>query len=401
LRKKVVIIGSGRSGRGMLGELYDREGYEIIFADPKTHLTEGLREQGYYTVQMTNLKEGTRQERKITGYRTVNTVTERQQYMEALADTDLVSTALRPEDFDSALDDLSEAIQFRMSHGIKGRLMITLGANYVGLREYFETGLQKRLLGEAYSYYKDTVILVMSIVNRKNLLPDILEQTEDTFRIIGDDKAILRVDNIPELENDFSRPDFFRLEQGLDGAMAIKIWAGNLVQCSMAFVALTKGITNTYDAAYDMQASQMAYYASVEGYQAVMAQYGLPPRNEDQARQPVTVFRTKHFSDSLYRIVRDPIRKLGKNDRFIGPALCCVKHGIIPYFITRCCAYVFLYENEKDEQSMRLRTYLRNNGIERTVCRFCSLNLDNKDEHIVYQLIINGYRDICGTNPIE
>lgn len=29
----VLIIGSGRSGRGMLGELYHKAGFHIVFAD--------------------------------------------------------------------------------------------------------------------------------------------------------------------------------------------------------------------------------------------------------------------------------------------------------------------------------------------------------------------------------
>ena len=33
MSRTVVIIGAGRSGRGMLGELYSRSGFHIIFAD--------------------------------------------------------------------------------------------------------------------------------------------------------------------------------------------------------------------------------------------------------------------------------------------------------------------------------------------------------------------------------
>ena len=49
----VTIIGSGRSGRGMLGELYDADNFSITFADIRPDLVEGLKKQGYYTVQMT------------------------------------------------------------------------------------------------------------------------------------------------------------------------------------------------------------------------------------------------------------------------------------------------------------------------------------------------------------
>lgn len=42
----VTIIGSGRSGRGMLGELYDADDFSITFADIRPDLVEGLKKHG-------------------------------------------------------------------------------------------------------------------------------------------------------------------------------------------------------------------------------------------------------------------------------------------------------------------------------------------------------------------
>ena len=42
----VTIIGAGRSGRGMLGEMfYQEKNYSIVFADIDTGLVQGLAEQ--------------------------------------------------------------------------------------------------------------------------------------------------------------------------------------------------------------------------------------------------------------------------------------------------------------------------------------------------------------------
>ena len=241
----------------------------------------------------------------------------------------------------------------------------------------------------------------MSIVNRKNLVPGAEEKNEDAFRIVGDDKSVLRVEDSDELRGMDCLPSFFRLERNLSAAMVIKIWSGNLVQCSMAFVALTYGITGSYEASLHPVASKYAYYAAAEGYAAVAAQYGLPPRTAEQARQPVTVFRTKSLDDSLFRIVREPIRKLGKNDRFIGPALCAVRHGVTPYYICRSCAYAYLYQNERDPQSLRLQEMLAEYGIRETVCRVSDLDPQLPEEKLVLDLIVSAYLDICREDPLR
>lgn len=65
----VLIIGSGRSGRGMLGELYHKAGFHIVFADNDPSLVNGLRAVGHYSVEMTDLKSGAKEESVITDLR--------------------------------------------------------------------------------------------------------------------------------------------------------------------------------------------------------------------------------------------------------------------------------------------------------------------------------------------
>lgn len=394
----VTIIGSGRSGRGMLGELYDADDFSITFADIRPDLVEGLKKQGYYTVQMTDLNCHNVKERIIRGFDVVDVKKERDRYLEEMIHSDFVSTALLPKDFDAVIEDLVAAVRLRREEGLLTPFFITLGANYVGLYEYFDSHIRAKLESSDLEYYEQYVHLLMSIVNRKNLLPPEEERKGDLYRIIGDNKPVLRVEKDQKLSQCKNLPTFFRMEENLGAAMAIKIWTGNLVQCSMAFVALRDGITDSYHASLHKKASEFAYYASVEGYQAVAEEYGLPPRDN---KKMVTIFRNPEFADSLYRIVREPIRKLGRNDRFIGPALCCMKHGILPYYITKCLAYGFCFWREEDPDSVMLHQFIETNGIEKAIIHFCQLDLDKKDEKIIYDLILNAYRELDSKDPLE
>ena len=46
---------------------------------------------------------------------------------------------------------------------------------------------------------------------------------------------------------------------------------------------------------------------------------------------PVIGLRT--YGNDVDRVCADPIRKLGHDERFIGPALLCLKYGMLPYFL--------------------------------------------------------------------
>jgi len=401
MRESVVIIGAGRSGRGMLGELYYKDKARITFADKDAGLTAGLRKQGYYTVKMSNMSSGESRETRVEGFQVLNTMTEHEAYIRSMCQADFISTALMPDAFDQVIGDLAEMIRMRMAAGNEKMLFITLGANYVGLYEYYDSGLRARLNPEERAYFDRCIRLVMSIVNRKNLLPPEQERTEDAYRVIGDDKPVLRVEDSEELRVCPNMPSFFRLEKNLSAAMVVKIWTGNLVQCSMAFVALAHGLTRSCEAAYHPVASRYAYYAAAEGYNGVAREYGLPSRTAEQAREPVAVFRTRNVDDSLFRIVREPIRKLGRNDRLIGPALCAAKQGILPYYICRSCAYAYLYQNEEDPQSVALQRLLGQKGIYAAVREVSQLDPEVAEEKLVLELIVNSYYDISGQDPLR
>lgn len=397
--KKVLIIGSGRSGRGMLGELLSHEEYEMTFSDIDNELTDGLKEQGYYTVKKTNLATKESEETRVEDFKVLNTIKDHEAYIHALATSDFVLTALKPDAFDQVIKDIVEAVRYRMTTNITYPTFITLGANYVGLYEKYSSGIYNMLSTDERKYFDSNIYLVMSIVNRKNRVPDVIGK--DKYRIEGDDKSVLRVEDIPQLVKCEYKPKFFKLEHNLSAAMAIKIWSGNVVQCTMAFVALSKNMTNSYEASMDLDASRIAYYAADEAYLGVAAEYGLSPRTDEQKKYPVTVFRNEKFSDSLYRIAREPIRKLGKNDRFIGPALCALKHGILPYYICLGAAYGFRYINNDEPESVELQEYIEQNGIENAILHYTNLDLENAHEKIIYELILNHYRNIVKTNPVK
>lgn len=137
MRESVVIIGAGRSGRGMLGELYYKDKARITFADKDAGLTAGLRKQGYYTVKMSNMSSGESRETRVEGFQVLNTVTEHEAYIRSMCQADFISTALMPDAFDQVIGDLAEMIRMRMAAGNEKMLFITLGANYVGLYEYY------------------------------------------------------------------------------------------------------------------------------------------------------------------------------------------------------------------------------------------------------------------------
>ena len=135
--EKVLIVGSGRSGRGMLGELYEKDGFLPVFADINKDLLNGLSKQGYYEVSMHDIKNNTNEIRRITHFETVDVIDEYEKYIMLIATVKYVSSALMTDAFDHFAKAISDAVKYRRKNHIMSDLYITLGANYVGLKQTF------------------------------------------------------------------------------------------------------------------------------------------------------------------------------------------------------------------------------------------------------------------------
>jgi mannitol-1-phosphate/altronate dehydrogenase len=105
-------------------------------------------------------------------------------------------------------------------------------------------------------------------------------------------------------------------------------------------------------------------------------------------------FSSPYFRDRIDRVVRQPIRKLGKGDRFLGPALLCLKHGIMPFFILRAAAYGFFVPSAGDEQAAKIEETLASMPLEDAVIKITTLDPSAPDEAIACRLLVGFVQEI-------
>jgi mannitol-1-phosphate 5-dehydrogenase len=79
-------------------------------------------------------------------------------------------------------------------------------------------------------------------------------------------------------------------------------------------------------------------------------------------------YENEELADSVERVARDPIRKLGPDDRLLGPAqLIRAERYFVPPHFALGIAGALLYRGQGDEQSLRLAELLGRDGIASTL----------------------------------
>lgn len=392
--KSVSVIGAGRTGRGSFGEQFFSEGgFHITFADIDAPLIEELRSQGWYTVEMKDFISGASTTVRVEGFDVVNTVTERDAFINALACSTYVAVAVFPSSFPQIAKDLADMVETRRSLGMTAPVAVILGGNYVGLSEYFSQAMGDILAARGAAPLESNVALLTSRANRKVAFRDCV--LYGRLPLVGDNKEVLLVDDRLPFGGGYDPPSFFQLGDA-GRAMAEKIWSDNLVHCSLGFAAACKGYEIVNQAVEDDNVRMLAYRAWLEGRKALNAEYGTPFLDEEQTQEMFDKFASPFFHDKTTRVVRQPIRKLSRNDRFIGPALLCLRHGIIPYAISRAAALGFCFKDPAVPQSLEIAQRLEHDGVEETVAGVCGLDPSEQNDRIVLGLIIGAVYENSG-----
>lgn len=395
----VVIIGSGRSGRGYIGELCYLEDYAITFADIDRDLVKKLKDKKQFT-SFKDKGNGEFEEIIVKGFNTVHVIDDYEAYQKALTEADFIFTATFNDAFDKIITDIQECIDNRVKNKVKRQVCLILGANYVGLYDYFDKAINERFNEVQLTYFKNYVVMVESVIYRISSFPSSEQYVKDNLSIQNENYNILRVNKKQiSLYEEKKLPDFFFLEEDTLRYMHLKIWKGNTMHCSLAFLGNYYGKECICDSANDDYISKQAYYAYEEAFKGLAKEYNL--LKDDDVKGFWEYYRDVNFKDSNLRVGNDPIRKLARNDRFIGPALLCMKNGITPVHICQNAAYGFYFKNNKDERNIKMMKLIQEKGIEKTIEEICQLDLSNRNEKIIFDLILAKYYDLQKSNPVD
>ena len=177
-----------------------------------------------------------------------------------------------------------------------------------------------------------------------------------------------------------------------------KLYTYNTIHAVYAYLGKQKRYQFIIESIQDQAIQQMAIEALNESSRALQKEFGYS--NEEMKewnRRVLKNMANPFLKDKIDRVGADPIRKLKKEDRLIGPALMCIRNGIMPYFLAKAVAAAFLFVSEEDQASSTIQEYLKNHSIKEAIREFCQL--DREVELI--QLISEHYQKFLNKITLE
>lgn len=319
-----VVFGAGSIGRGFVGSLFGAAGWKVTFVDVSPELVDRLNADGAYNqIIVDDDGDTTVRVDRVNAVLISDTAA----VVRALAEADLVATAVGAANLPSVAGLLAAGITARKTGGIPAPDVL-LCENLHDAPTVFRDLLAEHIGVEA----AERVGLAATSIGRMVPLPIPNES----------DLTAVRVEPYSFLPYDASAfnnalPDIPGLVPVVDGFGLYedrKLYVHNMGHCALALLGELRGHEFVWQAVEDVELRPIARNAMVETAMALSRMHGVGPgdllRHVDDL---LARFGNRRLADTTERVARDPVRKMAAGDRLIGAYVLCRRAGVTPSYV--------------------------------------------------------------------
>ena len=385
--KKVMHFGAGNIGRGFFGQLYHESGYHIIFVDIVKQVIDTINQQRQYPIWLVGEDVKKLVVTNISGI----PLNDEQSIIEASKHVNLISVSVGANNIKNLMPLLAKIIEKKFVADPSDFLNIIIGENMKNASGIVKQWILEQLSNEAKDFFNRNVGLVETVLSRMvPVVPEELKKQYPLIVLVEPYKTMPVAKNmfkghIPEIKN-------FLFVEDIEPYEAMKLYIHNFTHASFACAGHLKHYQFIWESVSDLKIKQAVDRAYLEIQQAINKKYGVSIEELDNYyRDLIERFLNKSLGDTISRVAREPLRKLGPHDRFIGAAKMCVEQNVIPEYVcffTACCLY---YDQPSDKESQQLQNLLNTKGIDYVLQEVSGLSCSDS----IFNMIKDRYVNFC------
>jgi mannitol-1-phosphate 5-dehydrogenase len=377
--KTAVQFGAGNIGRGFMGQLFFEAGYRTIFIEAQPDLVDKLNAAEEYSLRLLDAYSKQEIDMTITNISAV-TASDTDGVARSIEEADVISTAVGVKNLRSIAPVLAEGIRHRMQAGSdKSRtgtsetganpVDIYLCENILDAPCQLKEAVYENLSKEEQSRADELVGFVGTTVSRLVPATDPELAKNKPLLVVADSYHHLPFDGNankakpPEIEGLYPVNNF-------KAEVERKLFVYNLGHAALAYLGNLKRYTYVHETIADKEFYTVFSGALDESSKALLDLYpdDLDYVHHQSLRRDIDIrYGNPLLKDTITRVGRDPIRKLGPNDRLIGSLNLCLTQGVYPKRIAAISAAALCYDSSQDEEARRLQSMIAERGVEEVI----------------------------------
>lgn len=381
MMKKAVHFGAGNIGRGFIGSLLYKSGYDIYFVDVFKELVDNINKFKSYNIFI--LGNDIKRE-VVDGVKAIH-IDDEENLLKAIEDADVITTSVGVNNLYGIGEKLAYYLEKRFE---KNDLPLDIMACENAL---FATNILKD------SIYKNSSETLKKYLDEKVGFPNTaVDRIVPNVDIEKETPIDVAVEEFFEwdIEKDAVKGDFdikgCELVDDLEPYIERKLFLLNGSHATTAYLGYLKGYKYIHEAILDETIDKIVRNLQLE------ASFGLNNKHKigmdklkEYSDKVIERFKNPHLKDEVVRVGRDPVRKLSNGDRLVSPAKLSFETGLMPENILYGIAAGFAFDYKDDPKAMEIQESISNLGIEETVKKVTGL-----DETILIDKIVKKYKEL-------
>ncbi|MBF0786330.1 MULTISPECIES: mannitol-1-phosphate 5-dehydrogenase [unclassified Streptococcus] len=354
--KKAVHFGAGNIGRGFIGEILFENGFEIAFVDVNEQIIDALNERGSYEIEIA--EEGQRHI-VVSGVRGINNRIHPEEVVVAIAEANLVTTAIGPTILPFIAGLIAQGIEARREAGNLQPLDILACENMIGGSSFLYEEVKKHLSEAGLTFAEEHIGFPNAAVDR--IVP--AQNHEDPLFVVVEPFNEWVVET-HAMKNPDLKLGKVHYEADLKPFIERKLFSVNSGHATSAYIGAHFGAQTILEALENPTVKAKVEAVLAEIRSLLVAKWGFEARAlEDYHKIIISRFENPFIIDAVTRVARTPIRKLGYDERFIRPIRELRERGLSYDALLQTVRYIFEYKDETDTQSLELQEMLAQESL--------------------------------------
>jgi mannitol-1-phosphate 5-dehydrogenase len=359
-----VHFGAGNIGRGFVGLILHRAGYQVVFADVVDELIDALSSTPSYRVKEVGLDSS---EEQVDDYRAINSRADEPALVGEIASADIVTTAVGPTVLRFVAPQIAAGLRRRP--GDAPRLAVMACENAINATDALAGHIRSAVPEAEWPAVAARAVFANTAVDR--IVP---AQSAD---------AGLDVTVETYFEWAIERPPFGGQEPSIPDATWVddlapyierKLFTVNTGHATTAYHGFARGIKKLSDALADDVVRAAVTGVLAETKQLLVAKHDFPAEAQQAYVDKILQrFANPYLPDTVDRVGRQPLRKLSRSERLIGPAAELAERGVRPQHLLATVEAALSFDVPDDPESVELQQLLPTLTAEEATGRICGL----------------------------
>lgn len=373
---RATHFGAGNIGRGFIGEILAKNGFSIDFVDINATIIDALNERKEYTIELADENKEQIHVENVDG---LNNQTNPEAVVASVAAADIVTTAIGPNVLPFIAELIAKGIQKRKAENNTAPLDVIACENMIGGSQFLFKKVMEYLTDGDLEYVEAYVGFPNAAVDR--IVP--IQHHDDPLFVSVEPFSEWVVDQTQCKNKELHLSDVTYVED-LEPYIERKLFSVNTGHATVAYTGANAGYKTIDEAIGHQEVLDQLRAVLAETGSLLIAKWGFDQeQHQAYINKIVGRFENPYISDSIDRVARTPIRKLGYDERFIRPIRELKARGLGYVHLVEVVAMILKYNDPQDEQSVQLQAMLKDQALETVIAEVTGVNDDTLIAEII------------------